>query len=364
MIDVASSSLCLITGPLCQLDPLPAVGSALTKGAADVLMDVFASSLAAAAGWLVAHVVAVVEQTTTPDLTSSWYERNWQAMEAVVAVVVLPVLLAASLGAVVRQDLRRVGRIWAVGLPVAILAGMGGTAFAQLGLQATDQMCAVLTNSMGTSESGELTTVVTGVGSSGAPDVVKMIVFALMITGAVLIWLELLVRMSAVYLAVLFMPLALVGFVWPLTAHMAKRAVELLAALILSKFVIVAALMLGLSALAGPTPSPVDGAITGSAVLLLTAFAPFCLLRLAPVVETAAIAHLEGLSRRPLHATSRAVTSASSAVVPAARMLLSAVGRSGTGPTGGVGPTPVAAQPLPERKADYPLRSPIGGVDG
>ena len=102
------------------------------------------------------------------------------------------------------------------------------------------------------------------------------------------------------------MPLALACYVWPATAAIAKRTVELLAALILSKFVIVATLTLGVAALHGG-PSP-DNAVIGAAILLIAGFAPFCLLRLAPIVEAGAIAHLEGMSRRPLRAAGRAAT--------------------------------------------------------
>ncbi len=77
-----------------------------------------------------------------------------------------------------------------------------------------------------------------------------------------------------------------------------------LVALILSKFVIVAALTLGLAAMASGTSA--DDAVAGGAILLIAGFAPFTLLRLAPIVESAAIAHLEGMSRRPFRAASRA----------------------------------------------------------
>jgi len=113
-----------------------------------------------------------------------------------------------------------------------------------------------------------------------------------------LIWLELLLRASAIYVAVFFLPVALAGLVWPATARWSRRLVELLAALILSKFVIVAVLSLGVAMVANG--DGIDVAVSGGALLLLAAFAPFVVLRLAPVVETAAIAHLEGIERRPL----------------------------------------------------------------
>jgi hypothetical protein len=365
LIDI---SVCQYTG-LCLPPVLPKIGGDLANSAASAFLDVVASSLSLAAAWLVGHILALIN-LRTPDLTGGWFVGESRQMESVVELTVLPVLMAASLGAVLKQDVRRLGRVWAVGLPVAVLAGFAGPTVAELGLQATDQLSSQITPGGSGSLSGQLGHAVTAVASSGAPPFVQMIIFTLMIVGSVLIWLELLVRMSAVYLAVFFMPLALVGYIWPATAHLAKRVVEILAALILSKFVIIGALALGEAALRAKTgEGSLDGAITGSAILLIAAFAPFCVLRLAPVVEAAAIAHLEGMSRRPGQAATRAVTTAAATVLPAARVLMSAANRTPDGAgvgaaPGGSGGTSVLPQAIPERKADYPVAAGPGARDG
>jgi hypothetical protein len=275
------------------------------------------------------------------------------------------------LGAVLRQDLKRLGRVWGVGLPVAILAGAAGSTLVGLALQATDELSARITPGGSGPVSSQLAGTITAVDTSSAPAFVKMVIFALIIVGAVLIWLELLVRMSAVYLAVFFMPVSLVSYIWPATAHLAKRMVEIIAALVLSKFVIVGGLTLGEAALeAHPGSGSLDAAISGCAILLITGFAPFTLFRLAPVAEAAAIAHLEGLSRRPL----RAGATAAAPLLPVAQTVMAAASRTPDG--GGVGPVapggpngessarPVSALPLPERPPDYPLSSRGGGGDG
>ena len=71
--------------------------------------------------------------------------------------------------------------------------------------------------------------------------------------GALVLWLELLMREAAVYVVVLMLPLAFAAMVWPARRVWAIRAVELLVALILSKFAIVAVLTLGGAAL-GQSP--------------------------------------------------------------------------------------------------------------
>ena len=66
-------------------------------------------------------------------------------------------------------------------------------------------------------------------------------------------------REAAVYVIVLMLPLAFAALVWPARRVWAVRAVELLVALILSKFAIVAVLALGGAALGQQRPAGVDG---------------------------------------------------------------------------------------------------------
>ena len=82
---------------------------------------------------------------------------------------------------------------------------------------------------------------------------VLLLVGLLVAAAAFVLWLELLVRAAAVYVAVLFLPLALAALVWPAVSHWCRRLVETLAALILSKFVIVATLSLAAGAVASGT---------------------------------------------------------------------------------------------------------------
>ncbi len=84
-----------------------------------------------------------------------------------------------------------------------------------------------------------------------------------------------------------------------------RRLVETLAALILSKFVIVAVLSLAAGALAsGTAGTGVHGAgfssvLAGGALLLMATFVPFAILRMIPAVEAGAVGHLEGLRPAP-----------------------------------------------------------------
>jgi hypothetical protein len=104
---------------------------------------------------------------------------------------------------------------------------------------------------------------------------------------AVAVWLELAVREAAIYVIVLMLPLMFSAMVWPARRVWATRAVEMLVALILSKFVIVAVLSLGAGALGH---LGVVSAMAGIALLMLAAFSPWMLLRLLPMSEMAGAA--------------------------------------------------------------------------
>ena len=108
------------------------------------------------------------------------------------------------------------------------------------------------------------------------------------ISGAFALWIELLMREAAVYVIVLMLPLAFAAMVWPARRIWAVRAVELLVALILSKFAIVAVLSLGGAAIsASAGDQSVAGVMAGAVLILLAAFSPWAMLRFVPMAELA-----------------------------------------------------------------------------
>ncbi len=133
---------------------------------------------------------------------------------------------------------------------------------------------------------------------------VLLLVGLLVAVAAFVLWLELLIRAAAVYVAVLFLPLAMATLVWPAVSHWCRRLVETLAALILSKFVIVATLSLAAGAVASGTAGTGDAGsgfasvLAGGALLVIATFVPFAILRLIPPVEAGAVGHLDGVRQR------------------------------------------------------------------
>jgi hypothetical protein len=90
-----------------------------------------------------------------------------------------------------------------------------------------------------------------------------------------------------VYVVVLMLPLVFAAMVWPARRIWAMRSLELLVALILSKFAIVAVLSLGGAALGAGVNDGLAGVLSGVVLLILGAFAPWAILRLLPLAEVA-----------------------------------------------------------------------------
>ncbi|MBO0685529.1 MAG: hypothetical protein J2P45_20425, partial [Candidatus Dormibacteraeota bacterium] len=119
--------------------------------------------------------------------------------------------------------------------------------------------------------------------------------------GCILIWLELLVREAATYVALLFFPLLLAAAIWPKAMQLVRQLTELLLAVILSKFAIVVIIAAGGAAMLDVVERRgLGGLLVGGAILLLAAYAPYRLLRMLPAMEVAAGHVFTGESRRSL----------------------------------------------------------------
>ncbi len=254
---------------------------------------------------------AVVPATTAIGFNrGDWFASVSHMLFPIEELVVAPLLFAATIGAVLRQDMRRLGRAWGVCLPASLLAGYAIVWVAQRGLAVTDALSQLVQSQVEPNlQKDFLDVIVLGITGSVRAGPIGAIVSLLVIVGGLLIWVELALRSAAIELAVFFMPLALAGLVWPATAHWAKRLAEVLAALLLAKPVVVGALCLGANALTSAKAGP-GSVVTGSAILLLAAFAPVALLRLVPIAEASTIGHLQEASRQPFRAAERAAHSA------------------------------------------------------
>lgn len=323
---VAAAGLPMCPGflaPVCG--PVAGAGSAVLGAGAGAVLSAMAGWVVTGASWLLDRVGGAMSSTTRIDLTAGWFGHHYQAMAGIAMAVALPMLLVAAVQAVYRQSPSVLVRAAFVQLPLAALLTGVAVQLVQFALVATDALCSTVAGGaepgLGRALSGLSTVLVTQ--SAGGPDSAPLFVLllgALLVAGgAFALWLELLVRAGAVYVAVVFLPLALATLVWPAVAHWCRRLVDTLVALVLSKFVIVAVLSLAVGGVGAGSGAGFSTVLAGGALLLLAAFAPFALLRLVPAVEAGAVHQLEGARHRVRQVAGPLPASAAAHALRAAR---------------------------------------------
>jgi hypothetical protein len=308
--------------PVCQVG---SIGGSIAASGFESVLNGISQWVASGAEWLLGQIGDVLVSTTMVDVGATWFRAHYGQMTALAGVVILPMLLASTLQAVVRQDAGQLVRTFLVQLPLALLLAVVAMQVVILSLSATDAMSNAVAGGSGADVHSLLTGVTTGLVAAAADPTIAsfvlLLIALLVAVAAFVLWIELLIRAAAVYVAVLFLPLALATLVWPAVSHWCRRLIETLAALILSKFVIVATLSLAAGAVSsGTAGTGTHGAgfsavLAGGALLVMATLVPFAILRLIPAVEAGAVSHLDGLRARGTAAVTRLPRSAVSHVL-------------------------------------------------
>ena len=255
--------------------------------AGNVILRTLVSWVQHGAASAIRDVAGIISVTTTPQLTSSWFSTYYWRIAGLATLLTVPFLFAAALQAVVRSDLALLGRAVFGYLPLALIGVGIASPITMLLLSATDEMSAVVSGLAVGSGSHFLTQMAQGFVTQSDP---FYAVFAELIAigAALTLSIELLAREAAVYIVVLMLPLAFSALVWPARRIWVVRLLELLVALIVSKFVIVAVLSLAGAAYGHSGLTGMSRVLLAMSLLLLAAFAPWTMLRLLPFTELAA----------------------------------------------------------------------------
>jgi hypothetical protein len=337
--------------PIPVPDPLPAVGNAvsgLARDSANTALDAVAAWVSAGAASLLGALATEIDRSTTAGDAEPWLDGHFTAMRGIAVLFAFPLLFAAAMTAIIRRDGGVLVRAAFVHLPLALVGTGAAMAIVGLALAGTDALCAAVTADTHLDAASLLRGLIDGLARAG-PGVTGfglVLVSLLIAFGGFFLTVELVVRGAAIWVAMLFLPLGLIGLVWPGTARWGRRLGELLAVLILSKFVIVAIVSMAVGATASGVNAPNGPSLFGgAALLLLAAAAPFTLLRMVPLVEAGVVAHLDGIGRRVANigpVVQQAVNP------PALGLLLAAHGSGGSDagpPSGPAGPMPGISTP-------------------
>jgi len=269
------------------------VGGAVASGVGDVVGDVGSSVLDAVAGWLIGAATAItgyvakeMTATSTPQLQSSWYQAQFLPMADLGAGLALLVALIALGSAALRRSPDALAQTFVA----MVRAGFGTgliVALTAIGLSLADQVSGDVIRS---SPTAFWTTVAKawGTGSFGGfgSSALAALIAVVEVLGALLVWIELIVRAAAIYIAVLFFPVALAASIWPPLSGWTSRLGRLLLLFVVLKPITLIVLALaGNAAAAGLSfssglPGSVGTILAAVVIFALAAFAPWALMYL------------------------------------------------------------------------------------
>jgi hypothetical protein len=346
------------------LEPVTnAVGGVASKAAQatfEFFMGRIAEALAAAAEKVATELLHFLESSSSPNLDQGWWtgpqagDMRGAVLSFAAALMVGFVLLAVIQG-LMSGDATLMVRSAFAEAPISVFAVVVLAAVTQALLAVTDAASAMVLAHAPES----LRAFFSGFGSAATvttQGVAGAVMFVVFILGAFLVWIELVVRSSLVYLLLAFSPLVLAARVWPQAKGAWHGLCRIGLAVIVSKFAISLALGLGAAAVGGGGPTSGDlgtqaglslgGLLVGASLMLLAAFSPFVVLKILPVFEAAVAA--QGISRMPLRAGQSGLQAA---YYTQGLRRLATGGAAGVGPSagpqaaGGAPPGPASGAP-------------------
>ena len=267
---------------------LGAVGSIpgkLAGAAATGIMDQVTNWMVKAAQTISGWVVKEAGVITTPDLNASWYLRLFSGLAALGGALAGLVGLIALASAAIRKDPDALGEVIygvaraGIGTSVVIALTIIALAAADgISNQFAQQMPADFYKTLADQWGGS------GFGGFGAAALAFLVAFVATIAGLV-VWIELIVREAAIYIAVLFFPVGLAASIWPALRSWVRRLSMLLLMFVLLRPVVVIVLALagsvtasGLSFGNGSIPHSVGTILAGLVIFALAAFTPWALM--------------------------------------------------------------------------------------
>ncbi len=233
--------------------------------------------------------------STRVDLTGGWFSSDGGStvttMTSVIAgSLVLVFLFMSLIRAMFAGEFSTMWRAALVDVPIAFLATAVTVVVASALLAMVDEASATLLGADGEQLAafGDSLADVEQLSLAGLLGILFGLLF---IVGAVLVWIQLLVRAALIYIVIAFAPITWVTRAYPGTRGIARRGAEIAIALIVSKFVMAISFRLGAEALASAdVPSgeaDLSAMLVGSAIMLMTAFMPWMIFKVIPAVENA-----------------------------------------------------------------------------
>jgi len=321
--------------------------------------------------WVVGGVFNFFLDSTDPNVQADWFVTGtgpYATTVSIGATLLVLFVLAGVIQGTLNGDVGGMSRRMALDLPVSVLGMVAVVTVTQALIRLTD----VLSMHVMGNFQDDLTqfgAVVASLQRLGGGTSTAFVVFILglvtVLAGLVLV-AELVIRSALIYIVVALAPLVFATRLWPATKGAARKLLELLCALILSKLVIAVALAVAAAAAVGtgsggevtalPEPEVFaedpGGSVTQAVGILLTAaaafgvaaFSPMLIAKLLPLTEAAVVA--QGVRGGPVRAGHQGLMMANTMqMVSGHRLNQLATGKPGAATAGvraGAGSPPAA----------------------
>lgn len=337
--------------------------------------------------WVVGGVFDFFIDASDPNVQAAWFvaeDGPYGTTTRIGAVLMVGFLLAGITQGVLASDVGGILRRMAVDLPISVLGMVGLVAMTQVLIRLTDHLSTWVMRDF-ESQIADFTAVVTSLsrlGGGGATAFVVLVLGLVTVLAGLILVAELAVRAALIYIVVAFAPLVFAARLWPVLQDSAKKLLQLLVALILSKLAMAVALAVASAAAVGtgsggevtalPPPEVFaedpGGSVTQAVGILLAAvaafgvaaFSPLMVSRLLPLAESAAVA--QGLRGMPVSGAQQGMSMAYYSEM-LMQMRLRRLAGSGNGDPPGPPPRPPGpAAPPPGRPALGSGPRPLGAL--
>lgn len=261
------------------------VASATQEAASDYVLGGLGKAFVASAAQVGEVSLRALDTSTSVDLGAQWFRDNVAVIAAIALPLVVGLFVIQVLTSVLRREPGGLARAL-VGTAKAVLGSVLALAVTQLALTAVDGICQYIAAAAGTTVSQAAARFFDFVPMmSYSPGLQLLLGMALMV-GFLLLWGVLLFRKAALILVAVFAPIAFAGSAWDQTRVWTRRWIEVVAALVFSKVVIVVTFVVGASAFSGSGPGgeetsrPAEGvaglsdALVGVLLLAIAVWAP------------------------------------------------------------------------------------------
>jgi hypothetical protein len=311
-------------------DAIGGAADGVGQATADALLRAVNTWLLDGVVWTVRAVFSFFDSATSPNLRAAWFagpDGPYAATLAVAAALLVGFVLLAVTQGVLAGDVGGILGHAALRLPAGVLAMVATIGVTQTAIAATDAVAAGFLARFADDSAHSAAVIQEALPPAGTtpPIGVALVALVAIVAGLVVV-AELVVRSALIYLVVALAPLAFAAQVWPALRGSARRLLEILAALVLSKLAIAIALAVAGAAMAAPTTGTPLGSsaatvgvvLTAAAAFGVAAFSPFLIHRLLPLTEAAAIA--QGTSGGPARAGRTAMATTNGAAATAHRL--------------------------------------------